>query len=208
MARRWAADQRGPVGDGVFDFRLAERLARAAATTGSGVDAERLVGLALLGQGRPDDAELVLASLTPSAEPTTNAFRSPSAEPSTCTGHWTSRRGQGGTAPCRAGAHRPWQPRRTGSRPGWPSAVRRRSHPGAPRAGTRPHGPGRGRSFHPAGTGGSHPGAFMPAAASRRSWGRPSSIRARKTGSVKKSSPESPAGRLEPLQRLSGSRTD
>ena len=52
---------------GVFDFRLAERLARAAATTGSRVDAERLVGLALLGQGRPDDAELVLASLTPSA---------------------------------------------------------------------------------------------------------------------------------------------
>ena len=52
---------------GMFDFRLAERLARAAAAAGGEVDAERVVGLALVGQGRPDDAELVLASLTPSA---------------------------------------------------------------------------------------------------------------------------------------------
>jgi DNA-binding CsgD family transcriptional regulator/tetratricopeptide (TPR) repeat protein len=51
----------------VFDFRLAERLARAAAAAGSEVEAERVVGLALLGQGRPEDAELILASLTPSA---------------------------------------------------------------------------------------------------------------------------------------------
>jgi DNA-binding CsgD family transcriptional regulator len=51
----------------VFDFRLAERLARAAAAAGGEVEAERVVGLALLGQGRPEDAELVLASLTPSA---------------------------------------------------------------------------------------------------------------------------------------------
>ena len=52
---------------GIFDFRLAERLARAAAAAGGEVEAERVVGLALVGQGRPDDAELVLASLTPSA---------------------------------------------------------------------------------------------------------------------------------------------
>jgi DNA-binding CsgD family transcriptional regulator len=52
---------------GMFDFRLAERLARAAAAAGGELDAERVVGLALVGQGRPDDAELVLASLTPSA---------------------------------------------------------------------------------------------------------------------------------------------
>jgi DNA-binding CsgD family transcriptional regulator/tetratricopeptide (TPR) repeat protein len=51
----------------VFDFRLAERLARAAAAAGGEVEAERVVGLALLGQGRPEDAELILASLTPSA---------------------------------------------------------------------------------------------------------------------------------------------
>ena len=51
----------------VFDFRLAERLARAAAAAGDEVEAERVVGLALLGQGRPEDAELILASLTPSA---------------------------------------------------------------------------------------------------------------------------------------------
>jgi DNA-binding CsgD family transcriptional regulator len=52
---------------GMFDFRLAERLARAAAAAGGEVEAERVVGLALLGQGRPEDAELVLASLAPSA---------------------------------------------------------------------------------------------------------------------------------------------
>ncbi len=52
---------------GMFDFGLAERLARAAAAAGGEVEAERLVGLALVGQGRADDAELVLASLTPSA---------------------------------------------------------------------------------------------------------------------------------------------
>jgi DNA-binding CsgD family transcriptional regulator len=50
----------------MFDFGLAERLARAAAAAGGEVEAERLVGLALIGQGRPDDAELVLGSLTPS----------------------------------------------------------------------------------------------------------------------------------------------
>ena len=48
----------------VFDFGLAERLARAAAAAGGEVEAERLVGLALIGQGRADDAELVLGSLT------------------------------------------------------------------------------------------------------------------------------------------------
>jgi DNA-binding CsgD family transcriptional regulator len=52
---------------GIFDFGLAERLARAAAAAGGEVEAERLVGLALIGQGHPDDAELVLASLTPGA---------------------------------------------------------------------------------------------------------------------------------------------
>ena len=52
---------------GIFDFGLAERLARAAAAAGGEVEAERLVGLALIGQGRPDDAELVLGSLTPGA---------------------------------------------------------------------------------------------------------------------------------------------
>jgi ATP/maltotriose-dependent transcriptional regulator MalT len=52
---------------GIFDFALAERLARAAAAVGGEVEAERLVGLALIGQGRPDDAELVLGSLTPGA---------------------------------------------------------------------------------------------------------------------------------------------
>ena len=36
---------------GRFDFRLAERLARAAAAAGSEVEAERVVGLALVGQG-------------------------------------------------------------------------------------------------------------------------------------------------------------
>ena len=51
----------------IFDFALAERLARAAAAAGGEVEAERLVGLALIGQGRPDDAELVLGSLTPGA---------------------------------------------------------------------------------------------------------------------------------------------
>jgi DNA-binding CsgD family transcriptional regulator len=49
----------------IFDFVLAERLARAAAVAGGGVEAERLVGLALIAQGRADDAELVLGSLTP-----------------------------------------------------------------------------------------------------------------------------------------------
>ena len=49
----------------IFDFGLAERLARAAAAVGGEVEAERLVGLALIGQGRPDDAELVLGSLAP-----------------------------------------------------------------------------------------------------------------------------------------------
>ena len=49
----------------IFDFGLAERLARAAAAAGGEVEAERLVGLALIGQGRADDAELVLGSLTP-----------------------------------------------------------------------------------------------------------------------------------------------
>ena len=52
---------------GIFDFGLAERLARAAAAAGGEVEAERVVGLALIGQGRPDDAELVLGSLTPAA---------------------------------------------------------------------------------------------------------------------------------------------
>src|SRR5579872_6675251 len=51
----------------IFDFGLAERLARAAAAAGGGVEAERMVGLALIGHGRPDDAELVLGSLTPDA---------------------------------------------------------------------------------------------------------------------------------------------
>jgi len=51
----------------IFDFGLAERLARAAAAAGGEVEAERLVGLALIAQGRPDDAELVLGSLTPGA---------------------------------------------------------------------------------------------------------------------------------------------
>jgi ATP/maltotriose-dependent transcriptional regulator MalT len=51
----------------IFDFALAERLARAAAAAGGEVEAERLVGLALIAQGRPDDAELVLGSLTPGA---------------------------------------------------------------------------------------------------------------------------------------------
>jgi ATP/maltotriose-dependent transcriptional regulator MalT len=52
----------------ISDFGLAERLARAAAVAGGEVEAERLVGLALIGQGRADDAELVLGSLTPAAE--------------------------------------------------------------------------------------------------------------------------------------------
>jgi len=49
----------------ISDFGLAERLARAAAVAGGEIEAERLVGLALIGQGRADDAELVLGSLTP-----------------------------------------------------------------------------------------------------------------------------------------------
>ena len=49
----------------ISDFGLAERLARAAAMAGGEVEAERLVGLALIGQGRADDAELVLGSLVP-----------------------------------------------------------------------------------------------------------------------------------------------
>jgi ATP/maltotriose-dependent transcriptional regulator MalT len=51
----------------ISDFRLAERLARAAAVAGGEVEAERLVGLALIGQGRADDAELVLGSLAPAS---------------------------------------------------------------------------------------------------------------------------------------------
>jgi DNA-binding CsgD family transcriptional regulator len=51
----------------ISDFGLAERLARAAAVAGGEVEAERLVGLALIGQGRADDAELVLGSLAPAS---------------------------------------------------------------------------------------------------------------------------------------------
>src|SRR5438309_692360 len=51
----------------ISDFDLAERLARAAAMAAGEVEAERLVGLALIGQGRADDAELVLGSLAPAA---------------------------------------------------------------------------------------------------------------------------------------------
>ena len=51
----------------ISDFGLAERLARAAAVEGGEVEAERLVGLALVGQRPRDDAELVLGSLAPAA---------------------------------------------------------------------------------------------------------------------------------------------
>ena len=62
-----AADERGPAGYGHIRFRSRGTSGRAAAVTGGEVEAERLVGLALIGQGRADDAELILGSLTPAA---------------------------------------------------------------------------------------------------------------------------------------------
>jgi AAA ATPase domain len=56
-----------------FDYGLAERLARAAVDAGEGLDAEYLVGQALFGQGRVDDAEAALADLA--AQGTTDQER-------------------------------------------------------------------------------------------------------------------------------------
>lgn len=47
------------------DYQLAERLARAAVDAGAGIKAEYLVGQALFGAGRAEEAELVWAGLTP-----------------------------------------------------------------------------------------------------------------------------------------------
>jgi DNA-binding NarL/FixJ family response regulator len=52
----------------LFDYRLAERLARAAAEAGGGLEAEYLVGEALLALGRVGEAELVLRELEPRGE--------------------------------------------------------------------------------------------------------------------------------------------
>jgi DNA-binding CsgD family transcriptional regulator len=54
-----------------LDHRLAERLSRAAATRGGGVEADRLLGLALIGQGRLDEAEALLrGQVNPGADKT------------------------------------------------------------------------------------------------------------------------------------------
>jgi AAA ATPase domain len=50
-----------------YDYPLAARLARAAVDAGAGIEAEYLVGQTLLGAGRVEEAELVLAGLTPRA---------------------------------------------------------------------------------------------------------------------------------------------
>ncbi len=47
------------------DYQLAERLARAAVDAGAGIEAEYLVGQTLVGLGRVEEAELVLAGLMP-----------------------------------------------------------------------------------------------------------------------------------------------
>lgn len=49
----------------LFDYQLAERLARAAVDAGAGIEAEYLVGQALFGACRAEEAELVWAGLTP-----------------------------------------------------------------------------------------------------------------------------------------------
>jgi DNA-binding CsgD family transcriptional regulator len=49
----------------LFDYELAERLARAAVDAGGGLAAEYLVGEALLGSGRVEEAEMVLGGVAP-----------------------------------------------------------------------------------------------------------------------------------------------
>jgi DNA-binding CsgD family transcriptional regulator len=49
----------------LFDYQLAERLARAAVDAGAGIEAEYLVGQTLLGMDRVDEAERVWAELPP-----------------------------------------------------------------------------------------------------------------------------------------------